>query len=297
MTKDQAQTFVRDFLNVKIININEACQENLDYLNQIIAAYVNKVPFQNFSFLSQTPEDQKLPTIQQVIDDVTSGAGGLCWTNNSVMFLILKAIGFTVDLINADVAERGLKGHTIVVAKNVVRFGDTYLVEAGMGNPTFRATNLDFIEESDTVSLSFNTYKYVKRGDEYIRMHKTSSDFEPFPHSEGEWDLVYFFKLDPLTLEQDTEIMQKACDGPTFYFRNNLRGVVFNNNVATAVKTENEKAVILKENEENKLKQSKEYDVQSEREDLVKELIEIFPLVPQSDITMAIENYLKFLDK
>ena len=56
--------------------------------------------------------------------------------------------------------------------ENVETPGDLFLVDTGLGFPTFRAINLDFEKESPAYRDSFHEYKYIRHEGKIVRMHK-----------------------------------------------------------------------------------------------------------------------------
>ena len=98
-----------------------------------------------------------------------SGIGGLCYSLNVANFFILKALGF--DALLAAAAIGGRNSHVTVYVQNVERTGDTFLAEASVGYPSFRAVCLDR-EETPVFRDSFLEYKYMRRDGKLLRLHR-----------------------------------------------------------------------------------------------------------------------------
>ena len=102
---------------------------------------------------------------------IISKAGGLCVNLNVAVFYLLRAIGFDVVLVHGKCTSSTVGVHVGVYARDVETPGDTFLVEAGMGLPTFRTIKLDFETESPVFRDSFLEYKYIWHGGKLLRMH------------------------------------------------------------------------------------------------------------------------------
>jgi arylamine N-acetyltransferase len=122
-----------------------------------------------------------------------SGVGGLCYNLNTAGYFLLKAIGFkvTIALCNVTSTVRGHNNHVVVYVEDVEKPGDKFLVEMGLGLPTFRAINLDFEKESPHFVDSFLEYKYIRYEDKLVRMHRMD-DHDKNQIQESSFDGLHF---------------------------------------------------------------------------------------------------------
>ena len=97
----------------------------LELLDEAIKKFHSKIPFQNVFLMSVPKENRRLPSVDELIDEVASGCGGLCYTNNTFFKLCLEAVGFEAYHIAASVSSP--HSHIITLVKNVVREGDCFI--------------------------------------------------------------------------------------------------------------------------------------------------------------------------
>ena len=164
--------------------------------------------------MSETANDRRLPNLEEIVDDITSGKGGLCFTNNTFFQIALECLGFDAFCVAASVSSAN--SHIIIGVRNVVTDGDLYVVEVGCGYPSFSAISLDFATESPTFKDSYLTYKLVRRSADdphdaydgslpvYERWQKRDG-VRPVPPQDlrGEdkdWYRFYHFTMEPRSL-------------------------------------------------------------------------------------------------
>ena len=231
-----------DFLKRLGINIPPSLKTitpgaRLKLLNDIIQEFSFTIPFQNVSLMSQSASKRRLPSLEELEDDVVTGKGGLCYSNNSYFKLCLEAVGFNVGHVAASVSSP--HSHIITRVDNVVRDGDCYVVEVGCGYPSFTAIDMDFESESPVFKESFCTYKLVKTSKEaggypvYERWQKVVGSRPIAPHDfrdeDKSWFRFYDFTLEPRPLGFFTPFIsplyiESAGVGP---FHTNFRLSVF----------------------------------------------------------------------
>ena len=154
--------------------------------------------------MSVPVSQRRRPTLAEIKSCCTGGVGGLCYTLNIFTFSLLTALGYDCALCHATCTSTVKKedNHIFVVVRNLDRDGDSYLVETGLGFPTFRAVSLDFEFESPVFVDSFLEYKYIKHGGLLLRMH-SKGDTAPRPDPPrpdvdfymGEWRWFYYSDL------------------------------------------------------------------------------------------------------
>ena len=187
--------------------------ERLDLLNLAIRRYHAHVPFHNILLMSQPPEKRRLPTLDELVDDVVSGRGGRCYTDNNCFKIALECLGFESYLAASTFFPPN--SHVIIGVRNVLVDGDLYLVDGGCGLPFFSAIAMDFDSESPTQKDSHCKHKVVKRsgtkGDSYPtyeRWIERTSGFGGQPISpddsrgeDNDWFRLYHFTMEERDFE------------------------------------------------------------------------------------------------
>lgn len=200
LSSEEALDFLKDKLG--ICDFPEQFKiDRKKALNCIIRQYLSTVPFQGATFLATPISERTAPSIEENVQFGLSTEGGRCWTLNSFMCILLDAIGYHVYPIIASVGIRNAPNHAVVIVTNLVKEYDIHLVDVGFGRPVFEAICLDFEGETEVYKHSFDTYKYVKRGEEYIRLQK-NDPLGVFPTIEGDFTHAYYFTLEPITFTE-----------------------------------------------------------------------------------------------
>ena len=145
MDGKEALSFVKDVL--KISNVERKLSENkCELLFEIVKEFHEKIPFQNYTLIAVPLAKRSRPAIDEIIREVSSGRGGLCYSLNVFMKLLLEAFGYTVHHVVSAVKNLG-NNHIITIAINVRNLGDKYLIEVGTGFPTFQPIPIDFDQD------------------------------------------------------------------------------------------------------------------------------------------------------
>ena len=76
-------------------------EPTLETLNRIILAHVQKIPFENLDILLGQPISVELANIEQKL--VHNQRGGYCFEQNSLLYEVLRALGYSVQMISARV--------------------------------------------------------------------------------------------------------------------------------------------------------------------------------------------------
>ena len=142
------------------------------------------------------------PSPEEIKRDALAGKGGLCYTINVFMKWLLEALGYDVYCVCGKVGD-GV-GHLAIIVNNVVKRGDRFIFDAGMGYPTFELTPLDFETETEIYSHSFLKYKFMWEGELVVRCHQRkakSSDPLDLPgNMDNDWKKVMHIDLTPREL-------------------------------------------------------------------------------------------------
>lgn len=136
---------VLDYLNVPKLS------PSLDYLDRLITAYSERVPWESASRIakrSQTIELADCPRFESEFwwSAMTNGTGGTCFESNNAFFWLLKSLGFHGYLTLNNMSEN-VGVHTAIV---IHLDGGDYLIDAGFPihcalplnpqRPTYRTT-------------------------------------------------------------------------------------------------------------------------------------------------------------
>ena len=196
ITREQLQHLLHEVLELTDDDMSLLQTNRLQFLHKLNKAYEQSIPFQNLSFTCVPFAERHMPTMQENIDNVISGIGGLCWTLNSVLFVILKELGFDALLISGSIVDENRAPHVMVLVSNVDKTEATFLMDVGFAAPAHDPIPLDFAGESPQYNVAHLVLRWVKRGDQYIRQELYHSENgyrvgEP----EGEWEPTVIFTL------------------------------------------------------------------------------------------------------
>ena len=233
LSQKEAMYFVTEVL--KIPRPVESKQENPhDFLSRLIVAFHQTIPFQSMSLLAVKPEDRHKPTLQETKLSVMSGKGGLCYSLNPFMKFLLEALGYDVYFVSSDIKHPS--NHIITVVQNLRKPGDKYLVDVGIGYPTFEAIPLDFEYESPVYMHSFLQYKFVREGNAIVRWHGKGGSMPGVMIVNG-WRKICIIDPTPKTLEFFNEPMNLVYTDPCITpFHTSLRVAIFRGLKATCIK-------------------------------------------------------------
>ena len=216
LSRDAAISFVQGKLDIQnATTLFESNKRSL--LDTIIDKWMQTIPFQSIKQLATDIPKRAVPSEEEAVTDVLSGIGGLCYTHGIAIHHVLSALGYdTYPAISA--VGDDVKDHVAVFVKNVESQGDLFLVDTGVGFPTFRAiqvkTSSGFIEETERVTESFCTYKYVKRGDTYLRYNlaskeKTEGGFKYVTIGNELWCEFYTVWIEPVGVDMIQDFLHK----------------------------------------------------------------------------------------
>ena len=293
LSKDAAVLFLNNKLHINDVQKN--FETNKRCLLDIIAnKWMQTIPFQNLKLLATDTSQRGIPSVKHAINDTLSGTGGMCYSHSIAAYHVLKAIGYECYLVIC--AVQGEKNHSALMVKNVETQDDLFLFDVGLSFPTFRAIQLKsrygYIEETETRTESLCTYKFVKRGNTYLRYNKTSKI-----DIEGEWNYIKIgdttwcelvrIWIEPVTFEAIQDILDRnVYTNMDFFMHSTIFVTKYPGNRFVSVKHDN----LLKEDNEGGKLQS------TECKDLAQfELYiwEHFPEIPHDIIKKAYEFFIK----
>ncbi len=253
--------------------------EPLSLLQDLTRAVLNSVPFHNVFHLATPIHERRAPSLEENIKGFLSCRGGMCWTLNSAMYVILETLGYDVISVLASVFEEGTDDHAVSIVRNVAVPGDAYLVDVGFGYPSFHIVPLDFERESEVFSDSFGRYRLVKvREGLFCREH-----VEPDLKTSKEHVPGYYFKNERCDVETiGNYIDRNIYKSSKTHFYSSLRLVRFVEDKCIAIKDQ----VLLKEGEDHKLHPTQ---LGSEKE-VMEVASKFFPEISRDLLEAALSN-------
>ena len=78
-------------------------EKKYNLLGEILRTFHEVVPFQSLTLVAEQFSDRHKPTLTEVVTEVRSGRGGLCYTLNIFMKYLLEALDYDVYLVNSTV--------------------------------------------------------------------------------------------------------------------------------------------------------------------------------------------------
>ncbi len=131
MDQVEAISFVTN--NLCISDVQSKLNESkYELLCEIVRAFHEKIPFQSLSLPTEPLSKRRKPTLDEILSNIQSFKGGLCYTINTFSKLLLEALGYNVYHVLSTV--KGIPDNHIITIACVE--GVKYLVENGCGYPT-----------------------------------------------------------------------------------------------------------------------------------------------------------------
>ena len=291
LSKEETLVYIRDDLGIKEPEAGMK-RNRLEFLNKLLCAFYAAMPFQNVTHISKPLSERHVPSIAEIKQSLLSGGGGLCFTSNLSLFMMLQSMGFEVylNLSNVDPEKNDKDDHVILLIKNLEAEGDMYIVDGGFGHPFFHAISLDFGEESPAYHESYLCYKFVKTGEKIRLMidrsilllsHDTSSGV---PKS-GEFVPSYDFRINPtkdienLIMHMDTVYL----DPEQTPFHKSIRALRFRNKKLVLISN----CKLVLEADDGKIN----IDILTDDEAIVAAFKEHFPEFDESCVREALKNW------
>ena len=154
LTKDESFFWGENVLGIE--NSGKKLMENkLNFLNLLVRRYSERIPFQNFILLAKAHHsDIGVPLWPEIKEHMMAGHGGLCYTLNIFMNVLLKTLGYDVYLAACKVV-KNRHDHVYTVVRNLSYEGSEHMVDLN-GFPNFESVPLNF--ESDSPQYKFSYY-------------------------------------------------------------------------------------------------------------------------------------------
>ena len=165
LSKEEAVYFLREILSIEL-PVQKLQKDKAKFLNEIVLAYIEKIPFQNLHLLAAAYRDHNhVPTWAEIKEAMMSGSGGICYTIDVFMKVLLETLGYKVYFAACKIKEPS--DHITTVVQNLSHEGSRHLVDLN-GYPNFEVVPLDFPETSPVYNFSFCKHYFKKEGEETI---------------------------------------------------------------------------------------------------------------------------------
>ena len=169
-------------------------------------AHLRRVPFENISklWLKKRTGAATIPSLEQHLEGIEDhGFGGTCYANNPHFCLLLRHLGYEVDLCGADMSRPDV--HVV----SIVRLhGREYLVDVGYGAPFYEPMPRDL---DDDLEIVWGRNRYV------LHPQDTQGRSRMDQWQDGELRHGYLAKPEAREIADFEEIMRQSySDKATF---------------------------------------------------------------------------------
>ena len=133
-------------------------QPGLDALNELVTAFMTRIPFENISKLYYKKRFQllQLPPLSQYLQGIAEyNFGGTCYSNNYFLNLLLKHLGYDARLCGAD-----MNVPDCHLVNMVTLNGREYLIDPGYAAPFLRPLPRDLPHD---LEIRLGRDRYVLR--------------------------------------------------------------------------------------------------------------------------------------
>ena len=261
------------------------------FLEELLQAYQEKIPFHNIHLLNMRPEQRHVPTWSEIKSEMMQGSGGLCYTMSVFMKFLLDALDFNTCFLAC--AVKGFSDNHIATAiLDLTVKGNLHLVDP-TAYPTFAAIPLDFADESPVYNHSYLQYKFVKKANgNVLRMHRSSAcrSAKSSPGvvldrlSGDQWFQVCEINLTPQELSFFEPSMHTVftVPGKNSPFLVHFRAVVFTDRKLVAFKDK----ILLLEREDHTVDEVR----MASREEMIQTMVKYFPQFTEDKIAKALDS-------
>jgi N-hydroxyarylamine O-acetyltransferase len=187
------------------INYQGSLAPTAETLRQLHVAHLLTVPFENLSIHAREPIVLKDEALFQKI--VNRRRGGFCYELNGLFAALLRALGFEVAMLSAQVAnaEGGFSQDFDHMAL-IVALEERWLVDVGFGDSFAEPLQLD---ESDAQEQDDRAYRIVADGERLIMQRADKG---------AEWKAQYRFTLQPFQYSDYAEMCEYHQTSPLSHF-------------------------------------------------------------------------------
>lgn len=282
LSQEEAFEFLADVL--KIDDPREKLnKDRLLFLEELLQAYLARLPFQNVTLLSSSPEQRHVPTWKEIRANIMQGRGGLCYTMSVYMKFLLDALEYKTCFLACSM--RGFPDNHIATAVfDLTEKGSMHFVDPN-AYPNFTVIPLDFEEESPVYEHSYLQFKFVKKGNVLLRLHRSTSHVTVLEDlSADQWFQVCEINLTPQELPYFEPSMNTVftVPGKNSPFLVQFRAAVFTGLKLVAFKDK----IMLLEREDHTLEEMKMVS----REEMIGKVLKYFPQFTEAEVAKAIDS-------
>ena len=195
-------------LNIKAylerINYHGSLAPTADTLRELQVAHLLAVPFENLSIHAKQPiilSDEAL--FSKIVEH---RRGGFCYEANGLFAALLRALGFDVEMLSAEVAAEEGFGPDFDHMALMVTLEQRWLVDVGFGDSFREPLLLDERSEQRQGSLA---YRIVPDGSYHVLMRRNNDE---------EWKVQYRFTLQPHEYADYDEMCRYHQTSPESHF-------------------------------------------------------------------------------
>ena len=196
------------------INYHGSLAPTAETLRALQVAHLRSVPFENLSIHAAEPivlEDEALFT-----KIVERRRGGFCYECNGLFAALLRALGFDVQMLSAEVANAdGSFSQPFDHMTLLVSLDERWLVDVGFGDSFLDPLRLD---ETTEQPQGTRAYKIVPDGDYFVMMQRSDNRAGGERGDSGEWRAQYRFTLQPHEYADYAEICHYHQTSPLSHF-------------------------------------------------------------------------------
>ena len=292
LSKDESLAYITNVFGIQQPE-EEMNTNRLAFLNKLIRAFYAAMPFQNVTLMSKPLSERHVPSLAEIKQSLYRGTGGLCTSLNISFFILLRSIGFDVymNLSRVFLETNIQENHAILLARNVDKDGDMYLIDVGAAHPTFQAIRLDFKNESPIYHDSYSFYKFIHEAGDIIRrvldrsiLFLSNDKSSEIPKS-GEFMPFYEFKVNPTTdIDQLREHINIIYTEPDLTpFHNSVRAIKFKDKRLVLISN----CKLVLEAEDGSLN----IEILPDDETIVAAYKEHFPELEEASVRKALQNW------
>jgi N-hydroxyarylamine O-acetyltransferase len=190
---------------LKRINYQGSLAATAETLRELQVAHLLSVPFENLSIHAKQPivlEDEAL--FAKIVE---RRRGGFCYECNGLFAALLRALGFKITMLSAEVADaEGVFGPAFDHMTLMVSLEQRWLVDVGFGDSFLDPLRLD--ERGEQFQGS-RTYRIDSEGALFTLMQRIDGD---------EWKAQYRFTLEPHEYADYAEMCRYHQTSPQSHF-------------------------------------------------------------------------------
>ena len=211
---------LRAFLTSTLgLDLGVLLTDRYQFLCDLINAFHQHEPFQDLTHTGVPFSERREPTIEECLESVFREEGGMCWTLNGAMHVILAQLGYRPDGILGAVGRPTRPQHMMNLVRDLRSPGDVYLVDVGMASRPHGLIPMDFAGcVSPVYRVHDQKLRWVRnrcddggetivRQDEFIPT--LGARYSGRVDRTGEWEDAIYFSLTPKPVDEIRQTIAK----------------------------------------------------------------------------------------